>query len=77
MIRNTAKIVTDALSLPPRTRAKLADKLLKSLDEPRQEEVNNLWADEAEDRIDAYEKGEIKVVPGRQVFGNLRPKRKR
>ena len=77
MIRNIAKVVTEALSLPPRSRAKLADKLLESLDEPRQREINKLWADEVEDRIDAYEKGEIKVIPGKKVFRNLRTKRKR
>ena len=76
MIRNTAKVVTDALSLPPRSRAKLADKLLESLNQPRQREVNKLWAAEVEDRIDAYEKGEIKVIPGKRVFRNLRAKRK-
>ena len=76
MIRNTAKVVTEALSLPPRSRAKLADKLLESLNQPRQREVNKLWAAEVEDRIDAYEKGEIKVIPGKRVFRNLRTKRK-
>lgn len=77
MIRNTAKVITQALSLPPRSRARLADRLLESLDEPRQREMSKLWADEVEDRIDAYENGEIKVIPGEQVFGNLRTKRKR
>jgi putative addiction module component (TIGR02574 family) len=77
MIRNTAKVVTDALSLPPRSRARLADKLLESLDQPKQREIDNLWAEEAEDRIDAYEKGEIKVLSGKEVFRKLRMKRKR
>jgi putative addiction module component (TIGR02574 family) len=77
MIRNTAKVVTEALSLPPRSRARLAEKLLESLDEPRQREINKLWADEVEDRIDAYEKGEIKVISGKEVFRNLSTKRKR
>jgi len=77
MIRNAAKVVTEALLLPPRSRAKLADKLLESLNEPRQEEINRLWADEVEDRIDAYEKGEIKVIAGKEAFRKLRTKRKR
>ena len=68
MIRNTAKVVTEALSLPPRSRAKFADKLLESLNQPRQREVNKLSAAEVEDRIDAYEKGEIKVIPGKRMF---------
>ena len=72
MNRNTAKIVDEALSLPPRSRAKLADKLLDSLNRPRQKEIDKLWADEVEDRIDAYERGEIKVVTGKTVFPGLR-----
>ncbi|MET0502840.1 MAG: addiction module protein, partial [Candidatus Binatia bacterium] len=53
MIRNSAKVVSDALSLPPRSRAKLAEQLLESLDDPKQKEIDRLWADEVEDRIDA------------------------
>lgn len=76
MIRNSAKVVNDALLLPPRTRAKLADKLLESLDDPRQREIDRLWAEEVEDRIDAYEKGELKAIPGKEVFRRLRPRKK-
>jgi putative addiction module component (TIGR02574 family) len=77
MIRNSAKIVSDALSLPPRSRAKLAEQLLESLDDPKQKEIDRLWADEVEDRIDAYERGELKVIPGQEVFRRLKPKKKR
>jgi putative addiction module component (TIGR02574 family) len=76
MIRNSAKVVSDALSLPPRTRAKLAQKLLESLDDPRQREIDRLWAEEVEDRIDAYERGELKAIPGKEVFRRLRPRKK-
>ena len=77
MIRNSAKIVSDALLLPPRSRAKLAEQLLESLDDPKQKEIDRLWADEVEDRIDAYERGELKVIPGQEVFRRLKPKKKR
>ena len=77
MIRNTAKVVTQALSLPPKSRARLADKLLESLDEPRQREIESLWAEEVEDRIDAYERSEIKVISGKEVFRKYRTKKKR
>ena len=40
MIRNSAKVANDALSLPPGSRAKLAEKLLESLDHPRQKEID-------------------------------------
>jgi len=77
MIRNSAKVVSEALSLPPRSRAKLAEQLLASLDDPKQKEIDRLWADEVEDRIDAYERGELKVIPGQEVFRRLRPRKKR
>ena len=77
MIRNNAKVVSDALSLPPRSRAKLAEQLLESLDDPKQKEIDRLWADEVEDRIDAYERGKLKAVPGQEVFRRLKPGKKR
>ncbi len=76
MIRSSAKVVSEALSLPPKSRAKLAEKLLESLDDPRQREIDRLWAEEVEDRIDAYERGELKAIPGKEVFRRLRPRKK-
>ena len=77
MIRNSAKVISDALSLPPRSRAKLAEQLLESLDDPKQKETDPLWADEVEDRIDAYERGELKAIPGEEVFRRMKPRKKR
>jgi putative addiction module component (TIGR02574 family) len=77
MIRNSAKVLSDALSLPPRSRAKLAEQLLESLDDPKQKEIDRFWADEVEDRIDAYEKGKLKAIPGQEVFRRLRPRKKK
>ena len=77
MIRNSAKVISDALSLPPRSRAKLAEQLLESLDDPRQKEIDRLWVDEVEDRIDAYERGQLKTIPREEVFRRLKPRKKR
>lgn len=77
MIRNSVKVVADALSLPPRSRARLAERLLKSLDDPKQKETNALWAAEAEDRIEAYERGEIKAISGKEVFRRLKLRKKK
>jgi putative addiction module component (TIGR02574 family) len=65
------------LSLPPRSRAKLAEQLLESLDDPEQREIDRLWAGEVEDRIDAYERGELRAIPGKEVFQRLKPRKKR
>jgi putative addiction module component (TIGR02574 family) len=77
MIRNSAKVVNGALALPAKSRAKLAEKLLESLDDPKQKEFDRLWAEEVEDRIDAYERGELRAVSGKEVFRRLKPKKKR
>ena len=55
------KILEEALTLRPAEKAELIDKLLSSLDKPDQE-IDDLWAKEAESRIDAYEQGKIKAV---------------
>ena len=54
-------IFEEAVRLSPDKRAKLVDTLLSSLDKP-DEEIDRLWAAEAESRIDAHERGEIKSV---------------
>jgi putative addiction module component (TIGR02574 family) len=78
MIRSSAaKVVSEALSLPAKSRARLAERLLESLDDPKQKEIDRLWAEEVEDRIDAYERGELKAIPGKEVFRRLKPRKKR
>lgn len=49
----TNDILKEAITLPPSERAFLVDKLISSLDE-RDNEIDALWAKEAESRIDAY-----------------------
>jgi len=43
-------------------------KLLLSLDEPTVSEVERLWLDEAEKRLDDYRAGKIQGIPGNDVF---------
>lgn len=61
------EILKEALALKPAQKAKLIDKLLSSLDIP-DKEIDELWAKEAESRIDAYEKGKIKAVSLKEVL---------
>jgi len=60
-------ILKEALTLKPSEKAELVDKLLSSLDKP-DKEIDELWAQEAEDRIDAYDRGEIKAVTLKEVL---------
>ena len=58
ILTSTESILKQALLLEPDERAKLIDKLLHSLENP-DISIQELWAMESENRIDAYEKGEI------------------
>ena len=69
----TNDILKDAITLPPAERAMLIDQLLNSLDE-QDNEIDRLWAGEVENRIDAYDKGELKSVSIEQVIEKYRKK---
>ena len=68
----TAKLADQALSLPCEDRIYLVDRLLESLNAPSQEEIDRLWAEEAERRIDELDSGKVQAIPGEQVFAELR-----
>jgi putative addiction module component (TIGR02574 family) len=65
------ELIDEAMSLPIELRAQLVDKLLKSLN-PSQAEIDKLWALEAEKRVGAIEAGEVRPIPGEEVFGRIR-----
>lgn len=62
------QILKEALTLAPKNRASLVEKLLASLDQP-DKAIDELWVMEAESRIDAYETGNLKAISAEQVFG--------
>ncbi len=68
------KVLDEALSLPADARIALVERLLNSLNLPTREQINRLWADEAERRVDEIERGEVELVPGEEVFENVRKK---
>jgi putative addiction module component (TIGR02574 family) len=70
MSARAEQVLNEALSLPPSERAQLAERLFSSLD-ISQEELDRLWAKEADSRIDAYEHGELKAIPAHKVFNNI------
>lgn len=60
-------IVNQALKLSAAERIVLAEQLLVSLDSP-DAEIDALWADEAENRLEAYDKGQIESTKLEDVF---------
>jgi len=71
------KVLDEVLQLPADARVNLVEQLLTSLNLPTQPEIDQLWAEEAEKRIAQIDKGEIKLVPGKKVFSNIRKKYRR
>lgn len=65
------EVLKRALTLKPAQRAELIDNLLSSLDKP-DKDIDEMWAKEAESRIDAYEKGTIKAVTLEAVLKKYR-----
>jgi putative addiction module component (TIGR02574 family) len=61
------EVLREALTLKPLQKAELIDKLLSSLDRP-DAGMDELWAREAESRIDAYEAGKIRAVTLEKVL---------
>ena len=57
------------LQLPPLERIALVEHILDSLDEP-DSSIDALWAREADDRLAAYRRGEIRAVTMRDIPQN-------
>jgi len=69
----TKTLSIQARKLSPSERLQLVDDILASLDEP-DPNIDRLWAKEAEDRLAAYRRGEIKAIPLGQVLAKYRGK---
>jgi len=68
---NIDNLLKEALTLNSSEKAQLIDKLLSILDKS-DKEIDRLWAEEAEDRIDAYDQGKIKKISLEKVLGKYR-----
>ena len=71
MSKQREQILAEALKLPPVERAELVENLLSSFDFRSRKTIDALWAQEAENRIDAFERGEIAAIPAKEVFGEI------
>lgn len=61
-------ILEQALKLKPNDRYLVIEGLLKSLDEP-DKTIDELWAIEAEKRLQAFKEGNLKTFTCEEVFG--------
>lgn len=63
-------LISMAESLPLDLKTQLIDRLLKSLS-PSQKEIDELWAKEAEKRVEEIRTGKVKTIPGEEVFKEI------
>jgi len=69
----TSDIVAMVESLPVDIKTVLLKKILESLS-PSQEEIDRLWAKEAEKRVRSIKNGKGKTIPGGEVFKEVKAK---
>ena len=70
-MQSTKDLISDAVSLPVDIRTELVDKLLKSLN-PSREEIDKMWAEVAEKRLEEIRMGKTKTIPGEKVFAKIK-----
>lgn len=69
---NKQQLLSEVLTLLPIERAELIDALFFSFDTTDRSNLDQLWAIEAENRIDAFERGEFPAIPAETVFARLK-----
>jgi len=71
-----AKLMRDleskALKLSPRERARLAQRLISSLDPEADADAEKVWRDEAERRLDELKSGKVTGIPAEKVIRKAR-----
>jgi len=78
MPKHRKQILAEALKLPPVERAELVENLLTSFEFQSRKTIDALWAEEeeVEDRIDAFERGEMAATPAKDVFAEIEKNRR-
>jgi putative addiction module component (TIGR02574 family) len=75
MSASSEQVLRQALGLSPQDRAEIVERLLASFQTPPDPLLDDLWAREAEDRLDAYDRGELGAVPAEEVFARIERQR--
>jgi putative addiction module component (TIGR02574 family) len=63
----TKQVLQNALTLPAIERVAIVESLLTSLDHP-DASIDEVWAEEAEKRLTAFNEGRMKAIPADEVF---------
>ena len=72
MAEQLSELEQQARALSPDDRARLAEVLLESLQGSPLSEVEAAWTREIEERVAAYDRGEVQAYPAEDVFAEAR-----
>ena len=72
MAEQLSELEQQARALSPDDRARLAEVLLESLQGSPLSEVEAAWSREIEERVAAYDRGEVQAYPAEDVFAEAR-----
>ena len=75
MSAGSEQILEQVLALPAQDRAAIVELLLASFQVPPDPHLGELWAREAEDRLNADDRGELGAVPAEDVFARIERQR--
>lgn len=76
MSSNSKAVLEAALSLSPEDRAELAERLMLSLDEQHQAEVERAWEEEIGRRLDQIDRGEVTLISAEEAKQRIRERKK-
>jgi putative addiction module component (TIGR02574 family) len=66
------RVAADAMKLPLRDRVRLAQQLVSTIDNAAETDVEELWFDEAERRLEELHSGRVKGIDGDEAFRRVR-----
>lgn len=75
MSTQSKEIIDTALSLPDSERADIAATLIRSLDTEIDADADEMWAAEIQRRMEAIDRGEVRLIPWDEVMRELRSRR--
>lgn len=72
MTQKSQVVLEEALKLSSNERAEVAERLIASLDEMPDTDVEQVWQEEVQRRLQQIERGEVKTIPWEEVQRRLR-----
>jgi len=72
MARSVAEIENDINHLKPEEQVNLIRTLIENMDSNREENIEEIWLQEAHKRYDEIKSGKVKTIPADEVIRNAR-----